>query len=276
MPGGLRSRATLGAVLAAVFSVRAPFAQVRAGPPGGLPSPSMIPPPSPLPVALPSPATTPPPLPSPSPSPAPMPELSVPAQPAAPLEEELRRSHYEISLLYQAARYHQAMPLAERYVALARSLVGDDHPTNAAAITSLSLLYRGQGRYAEAEPLFMRALAIRREGARAGAPQRRRRLGQQPRRLYHEQGRYAKAEPLFLSSPFRSREGARTGAPPGSAMRSTTWPGCTRRRAAIREAEPLVKRALTIVETAQGPSMPMSAGCSTRWQGSTRAWAGRR
>ncbi len=37
---------------------------------------------------------------------------------------------------------------------------GPDHPTTAALLNNLAVLYRDQGRYAEAEPLFQRSLAI--------------------------------------------------------------------------------------------------------------------
>ena len=53
-----------------------------------------------------------------------------------------------------------------------------------------------QGRYAEAEPLYKRSLAIVEKALGPDHPD----VGtvaQQPRRLYRSQGRYAEAEPLF-------------------------------------------------------------------------------
>ena len=44
-----------------------------------------------------------------------------------------------------------------------------DHPNLATGLTGLAILYKAQGRYAEAEPLFKRALAIRDEGCRGPA-----------------------------------------------------------------------------------------------------------
>src|SRR4051812_42749467 len=40
---------------------------------------------------------------------------------------------------------------------------GPDHPDVATSLSNLAILYRHQGRYAEAEPLHGRALAIREE-----------------------------------------------------------------------------------------------------------------
>ena len=180
-----------------------------------------------------------------------MPKLSVPAQPAAPLEEELRRLHYEISLLYQAARYHQAMPLAERYVALARSLVGDDHPTYAAAITSLSLLYRGQGRYAEAEPLIKRALGI---DEKALGPEHLNVGASSTTSPSCTRSRAASLRPSRFSVAFSISEKALGPEHPrvGDALNNLAW--LYQAQGRYTEAEPLVKRALTaVVETAQGP-----------------------
>jgi tetratricopeptide (TPR) repeat protein len=58
------------------------------------------------------------------------------------------------------------------------------------------LLYHTQGRYAEAEPLNKRALAIREKALGAEHPDVGQSLNNQAL-LYHTQGRYAEAEPLF-------------------------------------------------------------------------------
>jgi hypothetical protein len=38
--------------------------------------------------------------------------------------------------------------------------LGRDHPDVAQSLTSLAVLHRSQGRYADAEPLYQRSLAI--------------------------------------------------------------------------------------------------------------------
>ena len=45
-------------------------------------------------------------------------------------------------------------------LALTEKTLGPDHPDVASALNNLAVLCRDQGRYAEAEPLFQRALAI--------------------------------------------------------------------------------------------------------------------
>ncbi len=42
-------------------------------------------------------------------------------------------------------------------------MLGPEHPDVAIILNNLAVLYRAQGKYAEAEPLYKRALAIREE-----------------------------------------------------------------------------------------------------------------
>ena len=62
--------------------------------------------------------------------------------------------------LYQAGKFADAVPLAQRALAIREKALGPDHPDVALALNNLAELYRNQGRYAEAEPLYKRALAI--------------------------------------------------------------------------------------------------------------------
>jgi len=71
----------------------------------------------------------------------------------APLREQVRQ-------LRGQGKYTEAIPIAERYVALARNKHGENHAVFALAISWLASVYKDQGRYAEAEPLYKRALAI--------------------------------------------------------------------------------------------------------------------
>lgn len=180
--------------------------------------------------------------------------MAIPGQPAVPLEAELKRLSERISELYQAAKYGEAIPLAQDYVALARRLAGDDHPTYAAAISSLSLLYRAQGRYGEAEPLIKRALAI---DEKALGPDHLNVGGglDNLAQLYQEQGRYTEAEPLFNRALAISEKALGPEHPRvGNALNNLAWLYQAQGRYA--EAEPIVKRALAMVEKAQGPAHP--------------------
>jgi tetratricopeptide (TPR) repeat protein len=61
------------------------------------------------------------------------------------------------------------------------------------------VLYRAQGRYAEAEPLYQRSLAIREQALGAEHPDVAQSLNNLAE-LYRAQGRYAEAEPLYARS----------------------------------------------------------------------------
>jgi len=66
----------------------------------------------------------------------------------------------------------------------------------ATSLQNLALLYASQGRYAEAEPLYQRSLAIAEKVVEPEHPS----MGQclnNLAELYRAQGKYAEAEPLY-------------------------------------------------------------------------------
>src|SRR5262249_12136917 len=67
----------------------------------------------------------------------------------------------QVSQLYGQGKYAEAIPIAGRYVELARRTHGENHKDFATAIEWLANLYRAQGRTTEAEPLLKRSLVIR-------------------------------------------------------------------------------------------------------------------
>jgi len=101
--------------------------------------------------------------------------------------------------LYQAGKYADAIPFAQRSVAIRERTLGPNHPDLAGSLNLLAALYLGQGRYADAEPLFQRARSIR---EKAFGPEH---LAvaeslSNLAALYDGQGRYAEAEPLYKRS----------------------------------------------------------------------------
>ena len=75
--------------------------------------------------------------------------------------DDLPALQHQVGRLYNQGKYGEAMPLARRYVVVARQKHGEEHAEFATAIAWLANVYRAQGRTAEAEPLYQRALAIR-------------------------------------------------------------------------------------------------------------------
>ena len=70
------------------------------------------------------------------------------------------------------------------------------HPDTATGLNNLAELYRTQGRYSEAEPLYKRSLLIREQQLGADHPDTAGSLNNLAG-LYESQGRYSEAEPLY-------------------------------------------------------------------------------
>ena len=84
--------------------------------------------------------------------------------------------------------------------------LGPDHPDVATALSNLATSYLTQGRYAEAEPLYKRALAIDEKALGPDHPSVATVLANLGS-LNESQGRYAEAEPLYKRARKPSRPG---------------------------------------------------------------------
>ena len=90
-----------------------------------------------------------------------------------------------------------------------RKGAGPDHPDVATSLNNLAVLYDDQGRYADAEPLYKRSLAIREKALGPDHPDVATSLNNLAE-LYDDQGRYADAEPLYKRSLAIYEKGARS------------------------------------------------------------------
>ena len=84
--------------------------------------------------------------------------------PAPSNAEKLKRAKEldgQVSELNKAAKYSEAMPLAQESLKLREEALGPNHPDVAISLNNLADLYMRQGRLAEAELLFRRSLAIK-------------------------------------------------------------------------------------------------------------------
>ena len=84
-------------------------------------------------------------------------DISVFGERRKTLRIRLNREAMELS---RVGEYDRAIVLAERAHELAEETRGPDHPEVAASLNNLASLYKVKGRYSEAEPLFLRSLAI--------------------------------------------------------------------------------------------------------------------
>ncbi|MDA2916307.1 tetratricopeptide repeat protein, partial [Nitrospinae bacterium AH_259_B05_G02_I21] len=122
---------------------------------------------------------------------------------------------------------------------------------------TLAGLYRAQGKYAEAKPLYKRALAIREKVLGPDHPDVAEALYELAR-FYRAQGKYAEAEPLYKRA-LAIREKALGPDHPHHYLIVTTLEELGHlyeKMGREDEAEPLYKRALAIREKALGPDHP--------------------
>jgi tetratricopeptide (TPR) repeat protein len=155
----------------------------------------------------------------------------------------------QVSRLHGQGKYGEAVPLAKRYVVVARQKHGEEHAEFATAIAWLANVYRAQGRLAEAEPLLKRALAIREKALAPDHPW----IGASLNSLadlYRTLGRHAEAEPLYKRS-LTVTENALGPDHPNVGTSLNDLAGVCQALGRTAEAEQLMKRALAIREKAR-------------------------
>jgi CHAT domain-containing protein/tetratricopeptide (TPR) repeat protein len=169
-------------------------------------------------------------------------------------QDDLAQLRAEVGRLHSQGKYREAIPIAERYVALARQKHGDEHAEVAAAMSWLAFVYRDQGRYAEAEPLYRRSLAVY-EKARGPEHIDVGRALNNLAVLYSLQGRDAEAEPLLRRglAVYEKALGPKH-IDVGTALNDLAI--LYRRQGRYAEAEPLYRRSLSMFEKALGPDHP--------------------
>ena len=135
-----------------------------------------------------------------------------------------------------------------------KKALGPEHANVAASLNNLAELYRAQGRYADAEPLSNRALAISEKALGPDHPSVATSLNNLAG-LYKDQGRYADAEPLDKRS-LGIREKARGPEHPNVGQSLNNLAELYRSQGRYADAEPLYKRSLGIWEKALGADHP--------------------
>jgi len=124
----------------------------------------------------------------------------------------------------------------------------------ASTISNLALLYANQGRHADAEALYARAVTLDEKALGPGHPDLAVTLNNIAG-LYRAQGRYAEAEPLYR----RSLAIMEKALGPNHTQTGTTLNNLAelyRAQGRNAEAEPLYRRAYAIREKAHGPNHP--------------------
>src|SRR5712691_4310083 len=120
--------------------------------------------------------------------------LALWASPASPQEDLWKRDVAAGRHAYQEGRYAEAERLFQSAIKEAERF-GPEDPRVATTLNNLAELYRAQRKYAQAEPLYRRALAINEKTLGPAHPN----VGATLHNLaglYHAQGKYAQAESL--------------------------------------------------------------------------------
>ncbi|MCC7251941.1 CHAT domain-containing protein [Hyphomicrobium sp.] len=99
--------------------------------------------------------------------------------------------------LYKSNEFDEAVPLAERAVALAESKFGPEHLEVATALSNVVLVYKAKGRFADAEGPAQRALAITEKLLGPNFPDVARQLTNLAS-VYTALGRFDEAEQLYV------------------------------------------------------------------------------
>jgi tetratricopeptide (TPR) repeat protein len=154
--------------------------------------------------------------------------------------------------LYAARKYSAALVEAQKFESMAKARFGVNHANYGAALNNLGLVYKEQGKYADAEELYRRALAIYERTIGAAHPNAANALHNLAN-VYVAQGKYADAEGLYKRVLAIDEK---TLGPSHLYVAATlhTLAGVYDEQGKYAEAEGLYKRALAIREKALGPS----------------------
>ncbi|MFM2120728.1 MAG: hypothetical protein RL722_2196 [Pseudomonadota bacterium] len=181
---------------------------------------------------------------------------ATPALAISPIYEAEALNDQVIQLAGQG-RAANAIPLAEKALALRQKALGLNHPITATSLNNLASLYRETGDYGKAELLFLRALAIRDKALGADHPDTA--ISQSNLAdLYQATGAYTKAEPLFLRA-LATNEKSLGADHPHTATALNNLATLYENTGDYVKAEPLYLRALAITEKALGADQPATA-----------------
>ena len=171
--------------------------------------------------------------------------------------EQTRELSNQVTSLYRQGRYQNAIPLAERALAINEKVLGPEHPDAATSLNDLAVLYHAAGDYARAATLFQRTLAIREKVLGPEHPDVATSLNGLAS-LYRNTGDYTRAAPLFQRA-LAIREKALGPEHPDVATALNNLALLYHNTGDYTRAVALFQRALAIREKALGPEHPAVA-----------------
>ncbi len=166
---------------------------------------------------------------------------------------EAERLDQQVILLYQQGKYSEAIPLAERALAIRRKIL-NENPDVATSLNNLAQLYENQGRYSQAELLYRQALEMRKrllgDNHLDVASSLNNLAG-----LYQNQGRYSQAEPLYRQA-LEMKKRLLGDNHPLVASSLNNLAALYRNQGRYSEAEPLYRQALEMRKRLLGDNHP--------------------
>jgi tetratricopeptide (TPR) repeat protein len=166
-------------------------------------------------------------------------------------------------LYYQMGDYAKAEPLFQEALRIRRRVLGAEHPRTAASLSNLAELYQVVGDYVKAEPLLEEALRIRQKALGAEHPDTASSLNNLGL-LYKTEGDYGKAEPL-LQEALRIRQKVLGAEDPDTAESFNGLAELYQALGDYAKAEPLLQEALRIRQNVLGQNIPTRRSASTIW-----------
>ncbi|MEO1373662.1 MAG: tetratricopeptide repeat protein [Cyanobacteria bacterium J06635_10] len=169
--------------------------------------------------------------------------------------QEAERLNQQVIQLYRQGKYNEAIPLAEKALAIREKVLGKEHPSVATTLNNLANLYQKQGNYAKAESLYQRALRIDEKILGNEHPYVAITLNSLAS-VYQSQGNYTKAEQMYLRSLAIMDLGKEH---PNVATTLNNLANLYQEQGNYAKAEPLYQRALKIDEKVLGKEHPYVA-----------------
>ena len=175
-------------------------------------------------------------------------------------ERDLRQADLldaEAGKLSDAGEFEQALPLAERVLALREQALGADHLDVATTIKKLADLYKNKGDYDKAELLYQRALGIREKAFGPEHPNVAATLGSLAD-VYYYKGNYDRAEALYQRA-LAILEKAVGPENQNVALLLNNLASIYTQQGDYAKAEPLQQRVLAMLEKLLGAEHPSVA-----------------
>jgi len=166
-------------------------------------------------------------------------------------KNEILALHAKVTELARAAKYAEALPFAERELAIAEKAFGPNHTAVAASLNDVARLYFQLGRFTEAEPYYRRTLLILEKVLDPGHREVAGALNNLAN-LYQNQGRFGDAEPLYRRA-LEIKEKTIGPDHPDVARSMHNLAMLYRSLGRYSDAEPLFTRSLAIRERTLGP-----------------------